>query len=472
MRIISKSKVMQSCYRYWRHTAGTIMVLFALTAPLVVGAAGVALDSAMAYLVKERLSHALDAAALAASSSAAQGANFDKRLRSFFDANYPPEKIGATYDLSYTFEGDDVRVSASADYNTRFLRLIGINIVTVQSETVIRREVRGLEVALVLDVTGSMRGTKIASLRTATQDFIDIIFSRVKDTRYLRVGMVPYAIAVNVGDEAPSVVKRPIVSSRPDVVYDPDNPEMWAGCVMAREAPDDKYDTSVIAGGEWEAYWWEHHDTKNNWDADQGGSINLKYPPSGDGQGCNDRRSPNLGCPIENPIIPLTNDKVLLDAAANKITHWCRGGTAGNLGMVWGWRVLSKQEPFTQGADYDSNLWRKAVVMMTDGENTFYQADYSAYGYIADGNLGTTNKGTATGLVNEKFADTCQAMKEQGITVYTVTFGSGIIGRPTEEYYKACATSQNHYYPAATNDELIAAFQSISRELSNLHITN
>ncbi len=496
MFTLIKSDILRLLKSYIRNQSATIVIAFAITAPIVVGSAGMALDMARAYLVKERLTHALDAAALAATASAAQGADLGVRLQKFFDANYPPEKLGATYDLNYELVGDDVKVSAKAKYATSFLSILGYDFIDVGVTTIVRREVRGLEVALVLDVTGSMSGSKITSLRTATLNFIDILFDRVSNHNYLKVGLVPYSITVNVGDIAPDIVSAPMVPGRPAAHYDPDSSTDWAGCVMARDGEHDQIDSDVFDGGYWDAYWWEHKvgnpddgNGHNPWDSDQGGSINLKYPPTSDSQGCNDRRSPNLGCPIENPIVPLTSDEGVLVDAAEKLTHWCRGGTSGNLGMSWGWRVLSPSEPFTQGASYDSSYWRKAVVMMTDGENTFYQSDYSSYGYVADGNMETTegvdpdrygynptpgqsitNKSQATNEANNRFIRTCNMMKDLGITVYTVTFGSGIIGKPTEKFYKDCASDETKYFPAATNSELIDAFEQISRELSNLHI--
>jgi Flp pilus assembly protein TadG len=461
---------------YITQTAGAIVIAFALVTPVVMGAMGMALDFSRAYLVQQRLAQAIDAAAIAAAASSADPEIIEQKVQEFFEANYPPEKLGITFDPEVEVDGDVIRVTGTAQYYTSFVNLIGIEEIFVSAATEVVREVRGLEVALVLDLTGSMQGSKITSLRTATLDFIEIIFDRVSDPEYLKVGIVPYAIAVNVGSIAPTLVSNPPIPSKPVVVYNPNSGTQWAGCVMARNTPHDKFDTDEIDGGSWSAYWWAHKNGSspdgnghNPWDPTMGGSVKLIYPNSDNG-GCNDRRSPNLGCPVQNPITPLTNDEEALVDAAEKITHWCRGGTAGNLGMVWGWRVLSPTEPFTEGAEYDSPYWRKAVVMMTDGENTFYNADYSSYGYISEGRLGTTNKSAATTIVNNRFAETCDEMKALGITVYTVIFGSGIIGTPTAEYYRDCASDDTKFFPAATNAELIEVFGTISRELSNLHI--
>lgn len=244
---------------------------------------------------------------------------------------------------------------------------------------------------------------------------------------------------------------------------------------MARDYPYDTNDAGTFEGGHWDAFWWENttgDNTNNRWDEAQGGSLNLPYTQ------CNDRRTPNLGCPVTNPILPLTNDQDALLDAADDIVYWCRGGTLGNLGMTWGLRVLSPEPPFVEGAAYDNPFWRKAIIMMTDGENQLFKkpgiaktSDYSSYGYLSDGVLGTTNSGTALNTVNNRFLETCALAKSLGITVYTVTFGSSIIGKPSEQKYIECASDETKYYPAATNEELVEAFTEISRELSNLRIS-
>src|SRR5262245_45383020 len=59
-----------------------------------------------------------------------------------------------------------------------------------------------VEVALVLDQTGSMAGSKIANLKLAAKDLIDIVvWDNQTDDYYAKVAIVPYAAGVNVGTE-------------------------------------------------------------------------------------------------------------------------------------------------------------------------------------------------------------------------------------------------------------------------------
>ena len=53
----------------------------------------------------------------------------------------------------------------------------------------------------------------------------------------------------------------------------------------------------------------------------------------------NDGLGPNLGCGPS--ITPLVAAKTTVHDAIDVMQPWHRGGTMANLGLAWGWRVLS-----------------------------------------------------------------------------------------------------------------------------------
>jgi len=485
--------------------SGAVAVAFGLAIPVMVSAVGVAVDIGQSYLVRERLSRALDAAALAAAAMGTDDtARIEAKLNDFMDANYPSDKIGYTVDLQVLpAEGDDLRVSASAQLDTAFMNIFGMPHVLVEVETTVQREVRGVEVGLVLDVTGSMAGANIASLRTATLSFIDIIFDRVDDPDDLRVALIPYSASVNVGSIAPQIVDDlPEFPPGTERLYTADDNNTttaddlnWRGCVRARATPNDVEDNDLATGGLFEPFWWNATLTDandNRWwqDANSNGVYNgvsenrvsFQYTNYADmtnnNSDCNNARTPNLGCPEHNPIVPLTSNESVLATAAGRLKHWCRGGTFGNQGMIWGWHVLSPTLPFDQGAAYDNPLWKKFVIMMTDGDNQFFDkpstpgstSDDTSYGRLSEGVLGTTNLAAARTVLNERFEEICESMKDEGITIYTITFASSI-NDTTRGYYERCATDETKYHNAPTGADLVSVFEDIAREISNLHIT-
>lgn len=156
----------------------------------------------------------------------------------------------------------------------------------------------------------------------------------------------------------------------------------------------------------------------------------------------------------------MTNiQNVLLTAIANLQTG---GNTYGNIGMVWGFRLISPEEPFTEGAPYEEARWRKVILMMTDGDNTM-NGTYSVYGETANHSI------TAADL-DVRLEEVCTNAKAEGIQIYTVTFESGIT-EATRDYYRRCASQSTMYYNAPTNEELVAAFQDIASQLAQLHIS-
>jgi Flp pilus assembly protein TadG len=153
--------VLATLRRLVQQREGTVAMLVGLFAIPLVIAGGIATDVGRAYSVKVRLGAALDAAALSVGSETNQTATqMNADLQHYFFANYPATALGnsvavtpvpANADLTAT----TVNYQAQATVPTVFMQLIGIPNLTV-SVTAQTKKTTGLEVALVLDNTGSM----------------------------------------------------------------------------------------------------------------------------------------------------------------------------------------------------------------------------------------------------------------------------------------------------------------------------
>lgn len=511
--------LMRSVKKYIRDVAASILVAFAVMAPIIVGSAGMALDFAFAYLVQQRLSQAIDAAALAASASATDPATIEQKVKDFFAANYPPDKVGFTFEPVVVVDGDYITVTGNADYLTFFLRVIGIDEIGIDVETVVQREVQGLEVVLVLDNTGSMAtNDNIGALKTATENFINTLFSHTSNPNNIKIGMVPYSNSVRVGryglglnPDGTSYSDGDVFVTLPSGVnYTTSHSSSsgWYGCVVEHKqsgynsaathvsgssgqlwrtgsgsgcnsvancrghgwdpsiTSNDPYDYDVLDNfeGNWDIYMFGKIISNGQQCSGSGYSSSRCSSCGGSNSTCNAtycfcrHSEPNQGCPYAY-IMPLTSDQeALLDRIDDMYPE---GNTLGNIGMAWGFRVLSPEPPFTEATDWDNEYWRKAIVMMTDGDNT-ENATYSSYWVTNKNNMSVTK-------FNNRFAETCEALKEKGVIIYTVTFTSGINDN-TKDYYRNCASSEDQYFDAPTQEELIDVFERISRELSNLHI--
>ena len=117
-------------------------------------------DGARGYMVKAKLSQALDAAGLAGAKVITSGSR-DADIGMYFHANFPTGYLGATVSTP-TIAADagnkNLTLSVSATLPTLFMRAVGINSITVGARAVINRVNRGMELVLVMDNTGSAGG--------------------------------------------------------------------------------------------------------------------------------------------------------------------------------------------------------------------------------------------------------------------------------------------------------------------------
>ncbi len=357
----------------------------------MLGAVGLGTDSALAFMVKARMQRALDAAGLVAG-RVVFSENVEADAQAFFDANFPADYLGSTvtqFAVSTDAEKEFVTLTAEASYPTHFMDVFGFEHVSVDVRTVIHRENRGMELALVMDNTGSMRsGGKMAAMKDAAHLLIDIIYGEKTTLPDVWIGVVPYTAAVNIG---PAHADWLDAADRVNELPDPFDPTDWLGCVEARAAPLDQDDTPP-GDGAFTSYFYAA-DVDNEW------------PPVNEANGAkNNGTGPNLGC--GPAITSLTPARATIDAAITEMLPWHRGGTTSNLGLVWGWRTLSPRwqglwggpTPDTMPLAYDQPLIDKVVVILTDGQNQFYDfkghgpgngvgpggSDYTAYGRLED----------------------------------------------------------------------------------------
>ena len=159
-----------------------------------------------------------------------------------------------------------------------------------------------------------------------------------------------------------------------------------------------------------------------------------------------------------------------------------RGGTMANLGLQAGWFTLSPlwrglwggPTPAGLPLDYGTPDTDKAVVLLTDGANEWYDHakqpayDYTAYGRLSEGRLGTTTGSQATTRINSRMTDLCTAMKAKKITIYTITLM--VTSNTTKDLYRSCASQPSYYFNSPSAVELRGIFQQIGSQLSNLRI--
>src|SRR5262245_4779391 len=164
--------------RFLVDTRGNVAILFGVALiPILLGV-GVAIDYGRALIVREHMADAADSAALAIGSwPGLTQAELKTKAQQFFDANFPPTKIGTAGALDVKFEGDDIKVTVHGQVPTTFMKLAHFDTLNITVTNTITKKERNIEVVLVLDTTGSMgSGGKLTAMKSAAKKMVDTLF--------------------------------------------------------------------------------------------------------------------------------------------------------------------------------------------------------------------------------------------------------------------------------------------------------
>jgi len=506
---------------------GVTAVIFAIVFSAVFLAVAVCIDYARTATQYVRVQNAVDAAALAASHRLGlpdQDSQGPADAQAYFDANISRHKtVGKLTSVSLDAGKGEVAATAHGDMLTSLLKAVGIRQIGFNNRSLVKKGKGTVEVALVLDNSGSMAGQPIADLRTAAQSLVTVLYAGYEGTDKVKIAVVPFAASVNVGPHhatAPWMDQTGIAPTHLENFAEPRTrfdllAQMgvpWRGCVEVRPAPYDVTDAvptlvnpatlfvpmfapdepdAANSGG---AYY------GNSYISDTGGScpvpprtclrfsrhgncLEWSVPPplapaEAQARTCKydgasvSSQGPNYLCDSQ-PIMPLTTDKAGVQGMIGGLT--AKGGTNILEGLMWGWRVLSPEPPFTEGRPYTNPENTKYLILMTDGEN-WHQAQanhnkssYHSFGYAVKGRLGTTYTSSAlVAQMNAKTLAGCTNAKAAGIKIYTVAFR--LTDSATLSMLASCASSAGEAYTAADGAALIQAFESIAREIAKLRI--
>lgn len=487
--------------RFRSEATGNVAMLYAICLVPTIGAAGAAIDLGQAVVVRQRLGEALDSAALAVGTmpSLSDSQRLAK-VQQFFDANYPAGALGDTHTIQVSTTEQTVTLHASASVDTAFLGLLGIPSLTVANEVEVTRENKGMEIALVLDNTGSMaQSGKLTALKQASTDLVNILFAGQENPQKVKISLVPFGMTVRLNTQAataggwmdtngnalwarlhfnnnmhPYSVWNSMAVSSPK----------WAGCVEARPNGLEELDTPPTAAdpnSRWVPFFQPDEPDSSAFsgysnsyltDGVANGSTAQQRLMNSAKYATKNNNGPNTGCTMQS-IQPLTNSKTTLLNQINGMQ--ATGLTHIAIGAGWGWRTLSPGAPYTEGSQYGDVNWQKAMVLMTDGintvqgNNTAYKSTYTAYGYLSEGRLGTTNANTAVTNQDTRVGQVCTRMKQLGIRIYTILLMEN--DTTTVNMMRACATSPDLYFNSPSASQLQGVFQAIANDLSNLRIS-
>ncbi len=458
---------------------GGSLPLFGLLVIPLVCFLGMAVDASRGYAIKSRISTALDAAALASIHSVGTE-YFQQDVQKYFDANFPQGYLGATVTLDapqVSDGGSTIQLTASAEISTTLMRLMNYETMAVAASTTVTTGLSSVDVVLSFDMSGSMDksiggGTRLSSARDAAEVLIDtLVIGTGNDNAdgNVRFAVVPWNSNVNVTDGSAynsalttqqtlptfSTIQTPysggtsLVSQ--DRLYYANNtpvpllmapPVGWNGCVYAR----------IIANqeGENENIVW------NNTASDEDDADFLRgQETSGNGNidwfGWEPKTS-NTQC-LDAHITPLTTDQ---EAARTEVQALQNPDGYTNIpqGLAWAWRVLMPGIPYEEADTVATGLHKRAIVLLTDGENTT-NSDDSYRGALNQGEM------------DARLLKIAQNAKDDGATIYVIQYADG--NTDLQDLLKQVASepASPYYNFAPDSIALEAVFQGIAEDLTS-----
>jgi len=198
--------------QFFADRKGAFAIQFALMVVPLTVCTGLAVDGGRVFLARYELAEALDAAALAVGSTTGKTQDELKTLaQTYVNANFKGARHGnIDITLGDNASGVVVNLKGKVVIDTFFMPLVGRDTVDVKAESTIRRGGNNVEVALSIDITGSMDSIpagdtvrKIDALHTAAGSLIDTVISTSQPpsgSYYSRMAIVPWSNNVYISD--------------------------------------------------------------------------------------------------------------------------------------------------------------------------------------------------------------------------------------------------------------------------------
>ncbi|WP_169308010.1 TadE/TadG family type IV pilus assembly protein [Brevundimonas subvibrioides] len=422
---------------------GNVAMMFALALPPMMLMTLGGVDIARVSTVRMNVQDALDAATLAAARSqytdnprinAVGLAALQANLAPYGDVTLDTTQTNFRLNTATGAVEADAKVNVRALVANIFLPPYGQffdDQLPANAHSEVLRSNNRIEVALVIDNTGSMDGAKLTNTKTAAIDLINRLEAadgRSIEQDAIKISLVPFSMTVRVAqggtNTPPSFMSNADTHTGGGAWNSGSNPysafdtavgrftlfgrlnTTWGGCVESRPQPYDIRDTAPSSGTQatmFVPYFapdepdradYPNHSTWQNWqyegndyldDGRPGSNANSPFANTAarttewfarvrsvSRYSTTPRNTLNTGFGPNRgcdlqPIIRLTDNYTALRTAVNNMI--ASGNTNVPLGTMWGWHTLSPNAPFGDGRPYGTERLKKIIIIMTDGAN-------------------------------------------------------------------------------------------------------
>ena len=443
---------------FLRAKDGVVAPIFGLVLVVIVASIGMAIDYGRAYNLRQAMQATLDGAIIAAArAQATHKKDVAVVAQSFIDAS-DLAKQNFVIDTMSATSGEDGLVTGqiAGRMPTYFMGVVGHSEVPITVESAAAFGSEAINLVLVLDTTASMAGTKLETLKTAASGLVDTLHNVPSAEEIVKIGVVPFANYVNVGlsrrtepwINVPLEYSENVCSTTQPVISK-------SGCsTQTGTATNDNVPYTYTYETCTNYEYGPETTTCNNVMRVWNGCVGSRNYPLNVQDGSYATPVPGLlNITCSNEVTPATNDKQTVKDAITAIT--ASGDTYIPAGLAWGWRMITKKEPFTE-ANADDDETKKYIVLMTDGSNS-RSPTYPEH------------NGSDTAQADQLTSELCANIKAQKIEIFTIAFQ--VTDDSVKSMLEGCASPGGAYYDAIDAHQLKAAFNDIGSSLTKIRLT-
>ena len=396
-------------FQFGSDARANVAVTFAIAALPIFGMVGAAVDYTRVSRVQTQIQSALDSASLAVAKDSRNlsDAAMQAAAARAFAGNFTPPADLSLGAVSAARTGNTIRLQVAGSLQTTIAATMGVSAMPVNVVSQTAWNEPRIEIALVLDNTGSMGWSgKMAALKTAALDLINELEATRVSTDQVKIAVVPFATQVNIGTAYRNEswmrfdgtgVAASLVTTK----------AAWTGCLTDRDQPADTTDAAPT-------------------------SDPTRY------------RGVKCATTTLATVQPLATNFSAARAAINAMQP--AGNTNITIGLQMGHAVMSSGLPFQQTGSEPDVL--RYMILLTDGDNT-------------------QNRWTSsTTSINARTTLGCNAVKAAGITLFTVRVIEG-----NETLLRNCATSPSMYFNVTSSGGIGDAFKAITSMIKRMRLS-
>ena len=407
--------------RFRADTRGNVAMMFGLIIIPLMFFAGAAIDYSRLTAERAKFQAAIDAAALSivGAADSVTVAELQTRAENYFAAAYGIGSYGNGVSITVSKANQIITVRGNAQVEMTIMKVAGYDKLPVSATTKVTAGRKKIEIALVLDNTGSMGSAgKIEALKASVSDLIDGLKKKVVNPDDVKLSIVPFntEVKVDAGYFNAAWLRWDVTLENPSLSASdqpPPLPADWTGCLADRDQP---YDIS----------------------SEPAGILTTRYVAA--------------KCHASGlaKMEPLTTDLEAIRTRANSMAP--NGFTNIAIGYTMGLATLRNDSPFGANSSTGADV-EKFMIVLTDGDNT------------------RNRWSSDVATIDTRLSSACARAKtdatDKNVKIYTICVVNG-----NAALLQSCASDPSKFFDVSSASQLQPVFKKILESIQAVRITS